>query len=143
MPSRGGNGHPRRRCGAAVAEFALLLPLLCFLFVVAIDFSRVFYYSVTITSCARNGALYASDPVAAAESPYTSTQQAALAEASGLSPQPTVSSATGTDADGHPSATVTVSYPFQTITNYPGIPATLTLTRSVQMRVAATVPSSP
>jgi hypothetical protein len=31
---------------------------------------------------------------------------------------------------------ITVSAPFTTITNFPGVPSSQTLTRSVQMRVA-------
>jgi hypothetical protein len=32
--------------------------------------------------------------------------------------------------------TVTVTWPFQTIVNFPGVPNNLTLSRSVQMRMA-------
>src|SRR3954451_8532118 len=53
--------HRTRREGAATVELALLLPFLCFLFVVAVDYSRVFYFAVTVQNCARNGAYYASD----------------------------------------------------------------------------------
>ena len=49
------------RRGAAIAEMAILLSILSFLFVVCIDFARVFYFSLTLKNCARNGAYYASD----------------------------------------------------------------------------------
>ncbi|MCI0381357.1 MAG: pilus assembly protein [Gemmataceae bacterium] len=130
------------RSGAAVVELAVLLPLLVFLLVVAVDYARIFHYSVTITNCARNGALYGRDPVAAAESPFTSIQQAALAEAPNLKPEPTVTSVNGTDAAGQPYVEVTVSYNFQTLTRYPGIPDTINLSRTVRMHVAAAVPSN-
>ena len=68
--------QPRR--GATVVELAVLLPLLVFVFVIAVDFARVFYYSLTLTNCARAGAMYASDPTTSAESPFASTQAAAL-----------------------------------------------------------------
>jgi hypothetical protein len=62
------------RPGAAAVEFAVLLPFLAFLFIIAIDWARVFYYSVTCLNCARNGALWASDPVAQQNSPDTNIQ---------------------------------------------------------------------
>src|SRR4051812_16370068 len=64
--------RPRRatRPGAAALELALLLPFLAFLFVIAIDWSRVFYYSLVVDNCARNGAVYSSDPYALVVSPY-------------------------------------------------------------------------
>src|SRR5688500_14469174 len=100
-PSRYGT-QPRRfrgrRRGAAVVELAVLLPLLVFLFVIAVDFARIFYYSVTLTNCARAGAMYASDPTTSGESAFASTQAAALADATNLSPPPTVTSVNGVDA---------------------------------------------
>src|ERR1700740_250758 len=86
-PARG----PRRRSsqprrGAATAEFALLLPLLMILALGVVDFCRLFYFSVTITDCAYNGALYLSNTAPTSQSPYTSVSNAALAEASNLSP---------------------------------------------------------
>ena len=52
-----------KRSGAAALELAILLPLLIFLFIIGIDYARVFYSTVTITNCARNGAIYGSlDP---------------------------------------------------------------------------------
>jgi Flp pilus assembly protein TadG len=120
---------------------ALLLPVLAFLFVIGVDFARLFYHYATITNCARNGALHATDP---ANSPYTTTQAAGLADASNLSPQPTVSNPTaGTDGAGNPYVEVTVSYSFQPLTSYPGIPSPLNLARTVRMRVPPAVPNFP
>ncbi len=134
-------GRREKRRGAAAAELALVLPALAFLFVVGADFARLFYHYQTITNCARNGALYHCDPVAMAQSPYPGTQQAALADAPNLSPAPTVAAPRfGSDGNG-PYVEVTVSYSFQTIANYPGIPGTIPLTRTVRMRVARVVPN--
>src|SRR5712671_2456593 len=90
--------RPARR-GVAAVELAILLPLLVFLLVIAIDWARVFFYTVTIENCARNGALWASDPYTQNQG-YTTISQAALADASDIHPAPTVTSATGTD-NGH------------------------------------------
>jgi Flp pilus assembly protein TadG len=137
--SRPGKGSNRRRA-AATAELAILLPLLAFLFVIAVDYARVFYYSLTVENCARNGALYGSDPVAASQSPYTSISQAALADAANLQPQPTVTSTNGSDSAGNPYVEVTVAWQFASLTNFPGVPNSTNLARTVRMRVAATTP---
>ncbi len=106
-----------------------------FLVVTAVDFARVFYYTQVVENCARNGAIYGSN-LTTAQSPYASLPDAALADAPDLSPAPTVTSTTATDANGNPCIQVTVSWQFQTVTKYPGVPDTMTLTRTVQMRVA-------
>jgi Flp pilus assembly protein TadG len=128
-----GQGRWTRR-GAAAVELAVLLPFLTYLLVGAVDFARVFYYSLTVMNCAREGAIYASTNATNATN-TTGIQNAALADAAGISPAPTVSSLTGTDGSGNAIVTVTVSYPFKTITSYPGIPSPITLVRTVQMRI--------
>lgn len=132
--------QPVRRAGTAV-ELALLLPLLGLLFLITVDFARLYYHYSIVTNCARNGALYGSDPTSASESPYTNLSAAALADAPDLNPQPSVSSANGTDSSGNPYVEVTVAYPFTTISNYPGLPNPINLTRTVRMRVAPATPN--
>jgi Flp pilus assembly protein TadG len=127
------------RRGVSSVELAVLLPLLTFLFVITIDYARVFFQSVTINNCARQGALYGSqDPTHAADT--AGIQAAALNDASNLNPAPTVTSTTGTDADGNPCIQVTVSYTFQTLTQFPVVPSSFVVSRTVQMRVSPTVP---
>jgi Flp pilus assembly protein TadG len=129
---------PARR-GAAAIEMAILAPFLVLLMVIAVDWARIFYYTVTINDCARNGAVYLASTNDLASSPYTSYTQAALA-GTNLSPTPTVSSASGSDATG-PWVEVTVSYPFTTISNFPGVPHSTTVTRTVRMIQTAKVPN--
>jgi Flp pilus assembly protein TadG len=131
----------RRRTGTAVVELALLLPLLVFLFLVAADFARIFYFSLTLTNCARAGALYASDPVTTGESPFPSVQAAALADATNLSPQPTITQTSGTDPAGRAYVEVRAAHTFNTITGFPGIPSSIELQRTVRMYVAAVTPA--
>jgi Flp pilus assembly protein TadG len=130
--------HPSHgpRAATATVELAVLLSVLAFLFVIAVDFARVFYFSQVVENCARQGALYASDPKAPAYNRYASVQAAALADAANLTPQPTVTSSAGTDSTGNPCVSVTVTWPFQTITGFPGVPSNMTLSRTVQMRAA-------
>jgi len=154
---RGPGGQSRR--AVAAVEMAVLLPLLVFLCVIAVDFARVFYFSQTIANCARNGALYQSDPYVRLESPYKTLEEAVLADATNLATQATivspglsgqavadktlaVSKAAGVDAQGLAYVEVTVAYTFRTITRFPGVPSTMTLTRTVRMAVAPDNPKS-
>jgi Flp pilus assembly protein TadG len=147
------------RKGAQVVEFAILLPFLAFLFVIAVDWARVFYYSIAVTNCARNGAMYLSQQQSAktTDAPYTdsglvnlyagsktSLSDAALADAPDLTPAPTVASTTGSDTYGA-YVEVTVSYPFQTVTGFSvwgfGVPASTNVTSTVRMYVPAESPN--
>ena len=146
------------RKGAQAVEFAVLLPFLAFMFVIAVDWARIFYYSITVTNCARNGALYMSQQQSAktTSSPYTDSgyvnlyvnsanpvTAAALADASNLTPTPTVTSNTGSDTYG-PYVEVTVSYAFQTVTHFSVatfvVPSSTNVTSTVRMYVP---PESP
>jgi Flp pilus assembly protein TadG len=128
------------RPGVAAVELAILLPLLCFLFVITVDFARVFYYSVTITNCASIGAVYASsDPTAANDSAGILAR--VQKDASNLDLQQLTVASTTNSSTNPTSVTVTVSYPFTTITNFPGVPSLTTLTRTVQMNVTPFVPN--
>jgi Flp pilus assembly protein TadG len=126
--------YPRR--ATATVELAVLLPFLVFLFVLAVDWARVFYYSVIVTNSARQGALYASDPIAQPQSPYTSVSDAALADAADLQPPPTVTTNSGFDSAGNSYVDVTVSWQFVTVTNYPVVGSSVQLSRTVRARVA-------
>jgi len=134
--------RPQARRGAAVVELAIVLPLLFFLFLVTVDYCRLFYFSQVVENSARAGALYAGDPYSAAHALYPDATAAAKAEAdSAISSQFTVTTVYSTDSFGS-EVRVTVSYPFTTLTKYPGIISSVTLTRSVQTRVAPAAPTS-
>ena len=128
--------HPRR--GAAVVEAAILLPLLAFLFVIGTDFARVYNPAITLMNCARNGAMYGSQSPTHSQDD-NAIRAAALADAVGMSPQPTVAIRRFTEGS-YPYVEVSVSAQFKTVTNYPGVPSPLTLTRTVKMRVTPATP---
>ena len=117
-----------------MTELAILLPVLCLILLITIDYSRLFYALTTITDCARDGALYfanhSTDSVA-------NVTQAALADSTNLTnPAPTVTlSGPTTDANGYTMVSVTVKYEFTTLFTYPGIPSTTSLSRKVVMMV--------
>jgi Flp pilus assembly protein TadG len=147
--------HPRRPSGLSIAsrnctrrgveavELAFIAPFLALLFVITVDFARVFYYQQTINDCARNGALYGANLHSYQEtgwiSPYNDATSVAVADGATLNPpldsnQVTVTNGTG--SDGNPNVTVTISYPFTTVTQFPGLGSTLKLTATCKMRVA-------
>ena len=132
----------REKRGAAVVELAVLLPLLMLFFVIAVDFSRAFYFSLTLQNCARAGAMYASDPFVADESPFGSTEEAARADAPNLSPPPTITKTNSIDGAGRAYVEVTATFPYRTMMQFPGIPGEMTLTRSVRMYSAAITPNA-
>lgn len=129
------------RRGSAVVELAILLPLLALLFVIGIDFARVYYHQVTVTNAARSGAIFGSrDEVRAAD--VTGIANAALDDAKNLTPAPTVTSARTLDALGYSCLNVTVTWKFNLVSGFPGVPSTVDVTKTVQMRIAPTVPKS-
>ncbi len=126
------------RRGAAAVELVLVLPVLCLVCMIAIDYARLFYAWALIADAARNGALYASDSSLATSTTLGSIQNAALATTTNLSPTPTVANTSGTDGYGVSYVEVTVNYQFSTLISYPGIPSSVALSRTVRM--AATPP---
>src|SRR5262245_35937776 len=127
-----------QRRGVATAELAVILPLLMFLILTTIDFGRVFYYSQTVESSAHIGALAANSSGALGTPPEMAARNAALADGAGLNPPLQADQvAVSVSAD---TITVTVTYPFHTITSYPLIPDTTDLTRTVTVRRSPIAP---
>lgn len=152
------SASPRAREGAATVELALLLPFLCFLLVIALDYGRVFYFAVTVQNCARNGAYYASNypnnnHLYNDVYGYASLNDAVTRDASNLTTPPTYTCLYGTSPTGpftltdEPSSggyvQVTVNWQFQSITRFPGVPATVNLSRTAVMQVAPAMPTFP
>jgi Flp pilus assembly protein TadG len=125
--------RPVRR-GAALVECAILLSFLSFLFLVTVDYCRLFYYAVTLENAAYAGALYGSRDTTHS-SDTTGIEAAALADTSDVSPAPTVTSTPGTDSNGDTTLTVTVTYTFSTLGSYLGIPHQTTISGKATMRV--------
>ncbi len=149
----------RSRSGATVVELAFVTPFLAFLFVIAIDYARVFYCGTILENCARNGAYYASDYPNAMYVyndiyGYKSIDEAVLKDASNLmdskhperNPKYTVQYCYTVDGTyGSTPLTsgyvkVTVTWQFRTITQFPGVPGTVDLSRAVIMKMAPAQP---
>jgi Flp pilus assembly protein TadG len=152
--------HSAPRRGATVVEMALLLPFLMFVFVVAVDYARVFYYGTILENCARNGAYYASNYPNAAYIyndiyGYKSLDEAVYKDCTNMmsvsnpKSNPKYVVEYSTTIDGVYSATptvsgfvkVTLSWDFRTVTKYPVVPSTVGLSRSVTMRIAPPLPN--
>ena len=123
------------RRGAVAVEMAVAAPFLFLMFLVACDYCRVYYAAQIVTNAARSGALYASGTVPAASglSPLQAAQQAAVAEGVSINLQPAHVSVTTSTS----SAAVTVTYPFQVINPYLGLPPTLNLSATVTMPLSS------
>jgi len=133
---------PRQRRAAVAVELAIVMPFLAFMFIVAVDFCRVFYYSQVVDTAARNGALYLAEPNGPNQSHYATLQDAVQGDASpDFASQLTVTQTSGTDTVG-PWTQITVSFPFNSLTNFPGIPTTLTVSRTAFVRPAPAIPNS-
>jgi hypothetical protein len=151
--------RPSDRCRAtACVELAVVLPLLMALFLIAADFARIFYVTITLEDCAHNAALFGSRAWDNQNQQWIGNQQywqgpngqlvsqetvAAKLDGSNLNPSladTDIQVTTGTDADGNAVNIVTVTYTFNTLVSYPGIPSPVTITRTAQVRIAPATP---
>lgn len=123
----------RLRRGAAAIEFAILLPVLLSLFVIVLDFARVYSASQIVTDAARMGAMYTSHPDLADKSGYESLEQAVESLTRPLSPRPQVASREYTDAAGVPYRSVTVTYSYPMICGWFG-KRSFTIKRTIHAR---------
>ena len=147
----------QERRGTVAAEFALVLTFIILpLCMITIDFARLFYHYTIITNCARNGALWASDPLSNldptiwpvkptnSESPYPNLQAAVLADAGSLTPVPRVNSTDptySTDASGNMTVSVTVTYDFTVLSPFLLGYDTFPISRTETMRVLPKTPN--
>jgi Flp pilus assembly protein TadG len=122
-----------------MVEMVAILPMFSFIMVASADFSRAFHDFVTITDSARNGALFASqNPTLAPPAYLSGITSASTIDTGGMKSTPTVSLSSGSLGSGNNYVDVTVSNPFITVTSYPGIPNSFSLTRKLRMRVQPT-----
>lgn len=129
----------RSRRGQSLVELALIAPVLIIIMLGAMDYGRVYFAYTSVTNAARTGADYAAAGPASA-SDTTGIRAAAVAETSDLlntsASNPDVSVATGTDSQGRLYADITVTYSFDTLFPWPGLPSSFDVERTVRARVA-------
>jgi Flp pilus assembly protein TadG len=143
---RAGKGRGRR--GAALAEFAIILPLLVTVVLACVDFGRFASAYILVTNAARAGAQYGvmnnftSSTLTAWQN---GVRNAALAEVgSGSSSNltvltPTTTTDTSASENGLKRVQVTVQYNFRTVVPWNwsglGLPSQVTLQQKVEMRM--------
>ncbi len=139
--------------GSALVELAVTLPLLVLLVVGVADFARVFHVSMALTNAARAGAQYGSQnnkhtdtanmvttaTAAAGTVPITAVASylcECATDAGTFTATSPANNCSATCAGGHLAiqVTVTTTSTFNTISQFPGIPHTLTMTRSASLR---------
>jgi Flp pilus assembly protein TadG len=149
--------NERGRNATAVVEFAVLLPFLMCILLGAIDLGRLFYYSMTIDNAMHNAMLFSAQSFDNQNQQWIGTDQywqgpngnlsdstaAAQLDATNLTPSlpdANVTTKSTTDADGNQVVVVTVTYKFQALVPYPGLPSEVPIQRSGQVRVAPALP---
>src|SRR5437899_3144892 len=135
----------RAEAGSAFIELGLFFPVLLLLLLGAIDFSRLYYASITLINAAEVGAQYGSKTVTSS-SDSSGMATAATNDASDLTgvtataAQSCTCSGTSQACNGtcggtkHIWVTVNTSYAFNTLFPYPGIPSSIAMTRTAVMR---------
>jgi len=145
--------------GQSMLEVALILPFILLLLLGVIEMGRYAYIGILIGNAARAGAAYGSQSLAqsvdtigittAADNDFKNNGQnvAGLTVTSGVAcgcdsagtvaAAACVGTGAGTCAAGHWAVTLTVtaSGTFNSLFNYPGIPTSVTISRSSAMRV--------
>jgi len=146
------NRSRRRERGAALVELALASPILVVLIVGIVDFARIFYLGLQVTDAARAGAQYGSSP----SIPFIAGTVQTKAQTASPQSAPTISAPTETCACVNDTTapatltsaactsacanhrtvfvTVTASKDFSPVMRFPGIPSTITISRTVTLR---------
>lgn len=148
-----------RQRGGALAELAIAMPILLLLLVGTVDFGRVYYTGMAVAQAARAGAEYGSQKASTSDDVADIKTAAKNAVASDLTLADgdiawsrtcecatnagvfsVTSPANDCSADcgaGHLviAVNVTVTKAFTTLISYPGIPHTVTIARTVKIRV--------
>lgn len=157
-------GVLRSQSGQTLLEVALLTPLLLLLALGVIEMGRYAYISILVGNAARAGAAYGAQSLpqsvdtagiqTAADNDYLQNGQAAStltvtsSTSCGCDSNGTITSAVcttgpnpsaGTCASGHwvVLVSVTASGTFNSLFSYPGIPSSLTVSRTATVRVAS------
>jgi hypothetical protein len=117
-----------------------VLPVLILLIGIAVDYSRIYFSTVTISGSARNGALYEFDPFNVKASNYTSYDTAAQADATDLGGNVSYSKSVSTSASGAKEIAVTVNTEFHTLSSWLVLPHDKNVGRTIVVRQAQLIP---
>jgi uncharacterized membrane protein len=130
---------PRVRSGSVAVELAILLPLIVFFAVIGVDYARIFSRTMILETASRNACYWACQDIDHANN-TAGIVSVAQQDLTDVSPTPTVTSRVYNGGDGFQYVRVTVSMPFNTVTNFPGVPNTSSLERTTDMRILPMFP---
>ncbi len=138
VPRTSNRKERQRRRGVTAVEFAIILPVLVTLVLGCIDFGRMAHSYIAVTNAARAGAGYGSTHTWTSATLGTwkaNVRQAVVDEMNQLNgfdaTKLSVTTTATTETGGQWRVQVDVSYPFQTVVNWPYVPSSLTLRRVV------------
>lgn len=144
---------PQGPRGQSAVEFAMIASIVLIVLLAVADFGRMFYVSIALNNAARAGAQYGSQSLitaadssgmaAAVDNDATnisnlSTPSTSLCGCASSLPANVTNTCPSSYCTNNPDAiyvTVTASAPFNTITKYPGIPSSTTLSGTAIMQV--------
>lgn len=153
-------GILRRQSGQTLLEVALLTPLLLLMLLGVIEMGRYAYIGILVGNAARAGAAYGAQSLpqsadtagiqAAADNDFQNNGQIVSAltvasaascgcdDAGTIAPAACVGTGAGTCVSGHwvVMVSVTASGTFSALFSYPGIPASMAISRTCTIRVA-------
>lgn len=132
--------HETRRRGAALVEAAIVLPVMLVLIGIGVDYSRVFYSSVTLSGSSRNAAIYEFDPFSYSESNYGSYTAAAQADATNLTNNVSFTRTATLAANGSTSVTINSTSNFKMLASWGILPTSKNVNRTVVIRQAQLMP---
>jgi hypothetical protein len=135
-----------------------MLPVLVPLLVAVIDLGRLFYCSMTVENCLHNSVLFSGQTFDNQNQEWvgttqywqgpngavSTTQAAGELDGTNLSPALTdaeITTSSTKDDDGNSVVVVTVTYTFTPLVPYPGLPSSVPISRSRQIRVAPALPN--
>lgn len=131
----------KMRKGAATVELAIALPLMLLFAFAATDLGRIVHAHVAVTNAARAGAMHGSMHSFTAFTRAhweTGIRESVIDEMSGLSgfneSKLGLTIETTTDDDDLFRAAVEVTYPFETVVSWPGLPSTVDIRYRCVMR---------
>lgn len=133
--------------GASFVELALILPVFLLIFVPAVDIGRAIYVSIEVASAAQAGAAYGiQNPTDVTGMQTASTSGSNLSNAT-ASASYGCECSDGSSASASCTTTPTCTYnqvnyvdvvataPYSTTFGYPGLPASMSISREVRLRV--------
>ncbi len=131
------SGLVRSERGQSLVETALALPILAVMLIGTLEGARLLLATLALTGGVMAGAQYGalSTTSAADTAGIASAVRSETTPIGGTPTNPTVTSATGTDSTDETYVSVTGVYAWRSLLDYPGLPRTVTITRTAVLQV--------